>query len=440
MIATLLGGMAIVLLTQTTSALVPLRATEVARWSTYEMALTATDEDAGANGPADLTGVFNGPDGQAFEIQGFWDGGSIYRIRFTPTVEGVWTFLTVSSDSGLDGHFGNITVINAKAGAHGFVRQAAAAGDRWQWQYDDDTEAGKELTALAMPHHLDFVAFRALDRLVTEAEAAGRIAGIVLFGTNDASSANMQETQIYQYLRYITARFGGFPNVVWCLHPAASTMGQERFWGRAGDLTSTLDPYFSSDAGRVRVLLDACALREASPRTAYGTWRIAAPILLAAQTFPNPVQTKAVEGIVRKSDAAAGALIVRAADGVEHVVHVTKGTVVHGKAADPFDGLTQGSHVIVHYVTEGQQKTAVEVDRVAEDGVQMMEARVTHIDRPKRTLTIKLADGSKQTLRLTERAAAAADDLGDATDLPKVLVYYTNDAGERMVHFFKRVR
>ncbi len=46
--------------------------------------------------------------------------------------------------------------------------------------------------------------------------------------------------------------------------------------------------------------------------------------------------------------------------------------------------------------------------------------------------------GSKQTLRLTERAAREADEA--ATEASSVMVYYTNDAGDRIVHFFKRVK
>jgi hypothetical protein len=135
---------AIALLAQVTSAFVPPTTIETAQWSTYEMTLTATDTyDSYAS--VDLTGVFNGPDGRALEIKGFWDGGSTFRIRFTPTAEGLWTFMTVSDDPGLDGRLGNIKVVKAPQGAHGFVRQAADASPRWQ--YDDDTVAANELTA-----------------------------------------------------------------------------------------------------------------------------------------------------------------------------------------------------------------------------------------------------------------------------------------------------
>ncbi len=160
-----------------------------------------------------------------------------------------------------------------------------------------------------------------------------------------------------------------------------------------------------------------------------------------AQTGPNPVQTRAVEGIVRQSDKTAGTMIGRAADGVEHVVRATKDTIVPGKGetSDLFAGLAEGSHVIVHYASNDKDKreTAVEVDDAGQQRLKTMEARVTHIDRGKKELTIQLPDDSKQTLRLTDRAAREADER--MTNADNVMVYYT-DNGERIVHFFTRVK
>jgi hypothetical protein len=171
---------------------------------------------------------------------------------------------------------------------------------------------------------------------------------------------------------------------------------------------------------------------------------LGAPRAHAAQTGPDPKGTVALEGTVQKTYAAANSIIVNTADGMEHLVHFTKRTLVHGASAanDAFQGLEKGSHVVVHYAAEGDQKTAVEVDRVGEDGLKTMEGTVTHVDRKGQTLSIKLADGSKETLRLTERAAADVGEDVDraADDAPRVIVYYTDEAGERVAHFFKRIR
>jgi uncharacterized membrane protein len=56
-------------------------------------------------------------------------------------------------------------------------------------------------------------------------------------------------------------------------------------------------------------------------------------------------------------------------------------------------------------------------------------------------MSIKLADGSTQTLRLTDRAAADAGREVDrvASSVSKVVVYYTDEAGQRVAHYFKRI-
>jgi hypothetical protein len=443
-----LAPAALVLLAQTNGTIAPPSTIALPQWSTYEMTLTAT---AAYDTPAavDLTGVFNGPSGLSYEVKGFWDGGPTFRIRFTPTAEGLWTFMTVSDDPGLDGQMGNIEVVKAAPGAHGFVRELAAA-DAKTWQYDDDTPAARELTAMPILDRLDLAGLRAIDRLVADAGKNGRLAGLVLFNSTDAASMNFTEAQLYDLVQYMTARYGAYPNVVWCLHPPATTSGHDKFWEVAGEMTAALDPYFAPDEDHARVLLDACAPTESrAPRESSATpaSRMSPPaahVVPTAQTGPNPYQTNAVEGIVRQSDKAAGTVLVRAADGVEHLVHVTKDTAVHGAAAasdaaaDALDDLRTGSHVIVHYAADGEKKTAVEVDHIGEQGLQMMEAQVIRINRAKNELTVKLADGTKATLRLTERAAAEAGDA--AQEAGQVTVYYTNDAGERVVHFFQRIR
>jgi hypothetical protein len=42
-------------------------------------------------------------------ITGFWDGGQIWKIRFSPTSVGIWTYKTNARDAGLNGQTGFIT-------------------------------------------------------------------------------------------------------------------------------------------------------------------------------------------------------------------------------------------------------------------------------------------------------------------------------------------
>jgi hypothetical protein len=149
--------------------------------------------------------------------------------------------------------------------------------------------------------------------------------------------------------------------------------------------------------------------------------------------------TIGLDGTVDKFYATTHGAIVKTADGVRHLVHLTDRTAVHGTRAaeDSFGELEEGSHVVVHYVTEGDRKTALEIDRVGDGGLSLIEGTVKHIDRAGKTLTIQLADGSSNTLRLTDRAAR---DVGKTVKRGRVIVYYSDEGGERVAHYFKRTQ
>ena len=54
----------------------------------------------------DLRVTFTGPAGERYDVPAFWDGGRAWKVRFAPTVPGVWSFVTASTpsdDMGLHG-------------------------------------------------------------------------------------------------------------------------------------------------------------------------------------------------------------------------------------------------------------------------------------------------------------------------------------------------
>jgi hypothetical protein len=63
------------------------------------------------------------------------------------------------------------------------------------------------------------------------------------------------------------------------------------------------------------------------------------------------------------------------------------------------------------------------------------------VDRVGRVMSIRLADGSTQTLRLTDRAATdvGRDVDSAAADATRVVVYYADEAGQQVAHYFKRI-
>jgi hypothetical protein len=52
-------------------------------------------------------------------VAGFYDGGGVYLIRFSPPEVGVWEYKTSSPVSALDGKSGKVTVTNASGTNHG---------------------------------------------------------------------------------------------------------------------------------------------------------------------------------------------------------------------------------------------------------------------------------------------------------------------------------
>lgn len=161
---------------------------------------------------------------------------------------------------------------------------------------------------------------------------------------------------------------------------------------------------------------------------------------------PSPpiTGTVAIEGTVQKAAAGADLVVIKTAHGLGRLFHVTERTVVHAAkdgGDSALDGLKEGSEVVVHSTNDAGPDTAVEIDRIGSDGLDASQGVVTRLDREGKKLTIRLADGSIQTFRLSERAARDAGKDVDqaAAGTARVAVYYTDEAGDKVVHFFKRI-
>jgi hypothetical protein len=155
--------------------------------------------------------------------------------------------------------------------------------------------------------------------------------------------------------------------------------------------------------------------------------------------IPGLTNTAAVEGTVEKTYAGANTIAVKTVDGIEHLFHFTKRTVVHGTDAtdEAFSGLKKGSRVVVHYTADGADKTAAEVDRIGDGGLHEMRGVVTDLDRGAKRLSIRLADGTRETLQLSDRTARDGDK-GVKTG-STVVTYYTYDDGTRVTHYMTTI-
>ena len=170
-------------------------------------------------------------------------------------------------------------------------------------------------------------------------------------------------------------------------------------------------------------------------------------LALCWTAFAVEEQHGIVTGVVSKVDAGAKTVAVKTADGAEHSFHFVKRSAVHGGegvakgSEDAFHGLKEGSEVAVHYTAKGTVETGEEFDRIGKDGLKATDVTVTHIDRGAKTLGVKTAEGTEETFRLTGSAAKdAGKDLAAGTEKStKVTVYYTEEGGHKVAHFFKKV-
>jgi hypothetical protein len=85
--------------------------TNARQWQMLELPFTAEKDcaDPFDFARAKFSAEFRGPDGARLEVPGFWDGERAWKIRFTPTRTGEWSYLTRFSDAtdrGLHGQHG----------------------------------------------------------------------------------------------------------------------------------------------------------------------------------------------------------------------------------------------------------------------------------------------------------------------------------------------
>ena len=163
----------------------------------------------------------------------------------------------------------------------------------------------------------------------------------------------------------------------------------------------------------------------------------------------------AVAGAVSKIDKAGKTIAVKTADGTEEVFKYTERTAVRdsheaGHAAkmgvmDTYFAGKEGSHVVVRYTGKGAEKTATLVDDFGKETLKVGRGTVTHVDRAAHTVAVKTDDGAEATYKLGTDGVVETDHgvvRGSryiAKEGDKVVVHYTEDAGDKVVRFFKKI-
>ena len=146
--------------------------------------------------------------------------------------------------------------------------------------------------------------------------------------------------------------------------------------------------------------------------------------------------TIATEATIKDEHKAANKIVVKTADGVDHVFDGAKDLLVHG--GKDLSDLKPGTTVVVHYTADAAGPLAREIDRVGSNGLGVTEGMVTKIDRGKKEIRIRYDNGKVETLGLTARAAVDGDlDFRAApAGTTRIVVYYSEEAGHKMAHYF----
>jgi hypothetical protein len=215
----------------------------------YDIVLPASADFANPMQDVDLTAVLQGPHGQELIVPGFWDGGRMFRVRFTLTAPGEWSYMTVSSDPGLDAQSGVLEAAPAPV-AKAFSNVAPGVARRQISACEPDCSALFKSTN-GLP---DLAQLRALDATIADAQRDGSLVDVRLFAQD---TSDIPDPHAYGVVEYLVARYAAFPNVIWC---AGSSVAPSGAGSRAAlrGLVRTLDPYFTV-GGKQRPIFASCA-------------------------------------------------------------------------------------------------------------------------------------------------------------------------------------
>ena len=257
----------------------------VAKWGRFEQAFKSDNLYSNALQDATLTVVFTSPLGETNLVYGFWDGERTWRVRFSPSQPGHWSYRTTCSDTpngGLHNRTGEF-LCTAPTGTspfklHGPVQVARdhhhlehadgtpffwLADTTWEgmqaaefkdWEYYAVLRAARHFTVIqwaaspgedsegessigGFPDRITInpEVFQRLDAkldVLTEAGLLSAIAPLVELEPYQRASALLDD-QLALLVRYAVARWGAEP-VVWLLAFDGNVPGIVERWKRVG--------------------------------------------------------------------------------------------------------------------------------------------------------------------------------------------------------------
>ena len=266
----------------------------VERWDIFEVTLTGPSE---GNPFLDVTvtATFTHQH-RAVEIEGFYDGGACYKVRFMPDTVGEWRYTTHSNAPALDGMDGVFTSTPAEGNNHGPVRthktyhfiyedgtpHFSFGTTCYVWNHQGDAMEEQTLETLrtapfnkmrmcVFPKHYTFnhnepeyhafdrredgtfdferfnpAFFRHFEQRVGDLRDLGIEADLILFHPYDRWGYSTMPPEVDdRYLRYLIARLAPYRNVWWSMANEYDLMRSKTMqdWDRFFRIVQTLDPY-----------------------------------------------------------------------------------------------------------------------------------------------------------------------------------------------------
>lgn len=266
----------------------------VEQWDIFELTLEGPSEGNPFT-EVDLSAEFSNGF-KTFEVDGFYDGEGIYKIRFMPDEPGRWTYLTHSNAWDLTDEQGSFQVTPAQGGNHGPVRvyetfhfayadgtpfrQVGTTAYNWLHRPEEVQEMTLETLAEAPfnkvrmlifpesqggrtppevfpfegtpPRDWDFERFnpeffRRIETRLGQLREMNIEADLILFHKygRDWGFEVMGDANDDRYLRYIVARFAAYRNVWWSMANEFDFVKTktEEDWDRYFQIVEKHDPY-----------------------------------------------------------------------------------------------------------------------------------------------------------------------------------------------------
>ena len=115
----------------------------VEQWTRFEDVFTGSKDYANPVQDVEVTVEFSSPSGNKRTLLAFWDGGRMWRVRFSPDMRGKWTYKTScsdKSDNGLNNKTGSFECRRYKGDLSLFKRgELRLSKNRRYFEHSDGT-------------------------------------------------------------------------------------------------------------------------------------------------------------------------------------------------------------------------------------------------------------------------------------------------------------